>query len=256
MITDTHCHLDSSEYAPDLDQVLQRARACGVSRIISIGASDGISSAERAIGLAEKHPHIWATVGVHPHDAGESYDHAHLEKLAQHKKVVAIGETGLDYHYDFAPKEAQFLCFRSQINLALKVKKPLVIHCRKAADDCFKLLADNNASEVGGVFHCFSESTEFARKLVDINFLISITGIVTFKKAEELRQTLREVPISRVMVETDGPFLAPEPYRGKRCEPSQIVKTIEALSKIYNLTVEETAAITSNNATTLFRLND
>lgn len=251
---DTHCHLDGEAFKDDLKLVLERAKKAGVSRIVTIGASDGIESAGRAIRLAESHDWIWATAGIHPHDAKCETPIDSLRKLAEHPRVVAIGETGLDFHYDFAPKDEQAKWFRAQIRLAKEVKKPLVIHCRKAGPECLQILKEEDAQSVGGVFHCFAEDAAFAKELEAINFIVSFPGILTFKKSQTVRDTSRAIALSRIMLETDAPFLAPEPHRGKRCEPAFVLETAKMLALVHSITLEEVARITTENALKFYKL--
>jgi TatD DNase family protein len=251
-IVDTHCHLDSEPFNEDLQEVIERAMRAGVTRLITIGTGDGLSGAYRAIAIAEAHPKIWATIGVHPHNAAMSLDLGELERLAQHEKVVAIGETGLDFYRDWAPVDDQYHTFQAQIALARKIKKPLVIHSRNAGAASLETLIQHKAHEVGGVFHCFSENAEFASKLKEINFRVSFPGQLTFKKADEIRAICKEIPLEQILVETDAPFLAPEPHRGKRCEPAFVVETAKMLAHIKGLSLEEIAAITTENSLKLF----
>lgn len=253
---DTHVHLDSSDYDQDREAVLSRAREAGVTRFVSIGAGSGLESAERAIALASSNADIWASAGVHPHDAGIPEAADKLRNLAQHPRVVAIGETGLDFHYDFAPRPAQEQWFRAQIQIARELRKPLIIHCRSAATECFDILVAEKASEVGGVFHCYSEDAAFASRLRDINFLVSFPGMVTFKKADNVRDAVRGIPLERMMLETDGPFLAPVPYRGKRCESSFMVETAKAIAEIKNISIEELARKTTETALRFFKISE
>jgi TatD DNase family protein len=251
-IIDTHCHLDSEPFDTDRQEVIERAHAAGVTRLITIGTGNGLSGAYRAIALAEAHPNIWATVGVHPHNAAISLDLEELDRLAQHQKVVAIGETGLDFFRDWAPVDAQHQTFQAQIALARKVKKPLVIHSRNAGAASLETLIQHQAHEVGGVFHCFSENAEFAARLREINFRVSFPGQLTFKKAHEIRAICKEIPLDQILVETDAPYLSPEPHRGKRCEPAFVVETTKMLAHIKGLSLEEVAAITTENSLKLF----
>jgi TatD DNase family protein len=251
-ITDSHIHLDSEAFDSDRDAIITSAHAAGVTRMVSIGTGDGLAGAERAIALAEKYPFIWASVGCHPHDAGIETDPILFERFASHKKVVAIGETGLDFYRDWAPKEKQYERFQFQIELAKKIKKPLIIHSREAGEECLRLLKEGGAHEVGGVFHCFAENAAFAERLWEIGFYVSFPGILSFKKADALRATCATVPVERILIETDAPFLAPEPHRGKRCDPAFIVETAKTLASIKGLSLEEVAAITTRNARALF----
>jgi TatD DNase family protein len=251
---DSHVHLDSTEYAPDQEAVIERARAAGITSFISIGAADGFESASRAIALAERCPFIWASAGIHPHDAGLPLDILRIKELAMHPRVVAIGETGLDYYRDWAPVEGQRSWFRAQISLARELKKPLIIHSRNAGDECLATLIDEGASEVGGVFHCFAEDASFAKKLREINFLVSFPGTISFKKADNVRAAAREIPLDQILIETDGPYMAPEPHRGKRCESAFMVHTAQALASAKGITLAEVAAATVANTKRLFNL--
>lgn len=251
---DSHCHLDSDSFDADRDEVLRRAAAAGVTRLVTIGASDGLASSKRAIDLATTHPNVWATVGVHPHDGDLVDGFAELEERAAHPRVVAIGETGLDFHYSFATPSNQARWFRWQVALARNLKKPLVIHCRNAAEECLAILKEENAAEVGGVFHCFSETAEYYRRIADLNFIVSFPGILTFKKSQVLRDAAREIPLQHTLLETDAPFLAPEPYRGKRCESAQMVETAKVLATIHQVPFETIAAQTTANALRFFSI--
>ncbi len=252
-VTDSHTHLDSKEFDVDRAEVIARAQAAGVTRLLTIGASDGLESAARAIALAEQHPFIWATVGLHPHDAGQEFDRTRLLDLARHPRVVAIGETGLDFFRDWAPVDKQYEAFKVQIAIAHEVQKPLVIHSRNAGAECLRILTEGKAGLVGGVFHCFAEDADFAAQLRELNFLVSFPGPLTFKKADATREICRAIPLDQILVETDAPFMAPEPHRGKRCEPAFVVETIKALAAVKGLTIEEVAIATTANALRLFR---
>lgn len=251
-LIDTHCHLDMPEFDADREACIHRAVAAGVTRMITIGTRGGLEGARAAIELAERYPMVWATVGVHPHRAAESIDPAELERVARHPKVVAIGETGLDFFRDWAPKDKQHEAFIMQIEVAKRVQKPLVIHSRDAGQDVLRVLVEHGAKDVGGVFHCFSEDVAFASKLGEIGFKISFPGQLTFKKAEQVRSVCEQLPLEQIMVETDAPFLAPEPHRGKRCEPSFVVETARRLATIKGVSLEELAHVTTSNALSLF----
>lgn len=251
---DTHVHLDAKEYDCDRAAVLQRAHDSGVTRFITIGAGDALLSATRAIDLAESHSNIWASAGVHPHDAKIPLERAALQRLASHPRVVAIGETGLDFHYNFASREEQRLWFVEQIEVAKQVHKPLIIHCREAAEECLEILSKHDARQVGGVFHCYSENAAFAKRLREINFMISMPGMVTFKNAEGVREAIREIPLEQLMLETDGPFLAPVPHRGKRCESSFMVETARTIATLKKITIEELGKATTANALRFFNI--
>ena len=252
-LIDTHCHLDMEQFLPDQDAVIQRAQAAGVELMITIGTGGGLQGAHNAIQLAERHECVWASVGIHPHDAGLGVDLAGLRPLAEHPKVVAIGETGLDFYRDWAPIDAQEETFIAQIELARSVKKPLIIHSRDAGDRCLTLLKEHNASEVGGVFHCFSENSAFAKELRTLGFMVSFPGQVTFKKAHDVRATCLEIPLDQILLETDSPFLAPEPHRGKRCEPAFMIETARRIALEKSISLEKLGEITSKNASALFK---
>lgn len=251
---DTHTHLDATDFDQDRDEVITRARAAGVTRILTIGAGYGIDSAARAIAIAEKHDNIWASAGVHPHDASHPLDVDALRTLAGHPKVRAIGETGLDFFKEFSPRAEQERWFEAQVALAIEVGKPIIIHSREAGKECIDRLENWGASKVGGVFHCYAEDSEFAVKLRKINFLVSFPGSLTFKKATALRETASKIPLEQIMLETDAPYLAPEPFRGKRCESAFTLETAKMLAQIKNLTLEEVAAQTTKTAREFYKV--
>lgn len=254
MITDSHTHLDSEVFDEDREACIERAIAAGVTRMITIGAGQGIESARRAIALVERYPFIWATAGIHPHDAGADFDFSELETLARHPKVVAVGETGLDFFRDWSPVDKQYIYFERQIEIALAVRKPIVIHSRQAGEECVRILEQRGAQAVGGVFHCYSENAEFALRLRALGFLVSFPGFITFKKQDEARQVCSAIPLEQIMVETDAPYMAPEPHRGKRCEPSFVVETARQLATLKGVSLEEVAKQTTENALRLFSL--
>ena len=252
-LIDTHCHLDMEHFSEDQDAVITRALENGVRYMVTIGTGGGLSGARNAIALAEKHDCIYASVGVHPHDADSETDMQELAHLAHHPKVVAIGETGLDFYRDWSPVEKQREIFSAQIKIAQSVNKPLIIHSRDAGQECLDILQQHNASTVGGVFHCFSENAEFAANLVKVGFYVSFPGQITFKKAQLVRDTCKAIPLEQILVETDSPFLAPEPHRGKRCEPAFVVHTAKRLAEEKEISLDELAKITTHNARTLFK---
>lgn len=253
-LTDSHCHLYSIP-GENLETIIQNSLNANVTRIICVGASAELESAQTSIVLAEKFPAVWATVGIHPHDTGKCLEIKALEELCSHKKVVAIGETGLDYFRDWAPKENQLKVFKDTIALALNQKKPLVIHSRDAAEDCFDILKKQNAQEVGGVFHCYGEDAEFAKKLKDINFLVSFPGTITFKSATKLREIVKAIPLEQIMLETDAPYMAPEPYRGGHSEPKHVLQIAQKLAEIKEVSLETIAAITTRTALKFFKIS-
>jgi TatD DNase family protein len=230
---------------------LADAKNVGVKKFISIGASRGLESCKQAIELSESYENIYASIGVHPHDAGKT-SLEEVKELATRKKVVAIGETGLDFFRDWSPFDEQRKLFRASIELAKELKKPLIIHCRDANDDTVSILKELQAREVGGVFHCYSGSAEFAKALADMNFRVSLTGIITFKSAHALRAEIAKIPLEQILLETDCPYMAPEPFRGKPAEPMHVYQIALKLAEIKGCTVEEIAKITERNVLELF----
>lgn len=253
-LIDTHCHLTAHDFDSDRESVIARAQAAGVSTFISIGAGYGKDSAVAAVQLARTNPSVYASVGLHPQDASIPLEMEFLEALATDPRVVAIGETGLDYFRDYAPHGAQEEWFRAQISLARRVKKPLIIHSRDSGPQCLQILLEEHAEDVGGVFHCFAEDGAFAKNLRAINFLISVPGTVTFKNAESVREMVREVPLEQIMLETDAPYLAPVPHRGKRCESAMMLETARRVAELKGISIEEVSAVTSATARRFFRL--
>ncbi|MCB0344481.1 MAG: TatD family hydrolase [Bdellovibrionales bacterium] len=252
-LIETHCHLNYAEQE-QLPTLFANARKCGVNRMICIGASDGLKSIGEAIALAETYDFVWASAGLHPHDAGSFTSADEIEEIARHPRVVAVGETGLDFFRDWSPFDAQELLFKSQIELAKRVGKPLIIHCRDAMKQTVALLQEGGADTVGGVFHCFAGTARDAAVLREMNFLVSFTGNLTFKKAVELREAAKEIPLDQIMVETDMPYMAPEPFRGKPSEPMHVYQVALKLAEIKHVTFEEVAARTTANAERLFKL--
>jgi len=252
-LIDTHCHLSTVEIE-DIPKVLERAAECSVKRMVAIGASEGKKSARQSIEIAEAFDCIYCTVGIHPHDAGSHTELEELEQLAEHKKVKAIGETGLDFFKDWAPVEEQRKLFTNTIAFSKNIKKPLIIHCRDAKEETFETLVKTKASEVGGVFHCYAEDAEFAKKLRDINFLVSFTGTVTFKKATDRREAVAGIPLEQIMLETDMPYMAPEPFRGKPSEPMHVYQIARTIAEVKEVSLEEVGKITTDTAIDFFNL--
>ncbi|MBB5356616.1 TatD DNase family protein [Anoxybacillus mongoliensis] len=252
MLFDTHAHLNATQFNEDVEQVIERARAEGVSHIVVVGFDR--PTIDRAMELVEQYSFIYAAVGWHPVDAIHMTDEdlGMIERLAAHPKVVALGEMGLDYYWDQSPKEVQKEVFRKQIRLAKKVKLPIIIHNRDATADIIDILREENAGEVGGVMHCFSGSIEVARQCIDMNFYISFGGPVTFKNAKKPKEVAKEIPLDRLLIETDCPYLTPHPFRGKRNEPSYVKYVAEAIAELKGLSFEEVAQKTSDNAKRLF----
>jgi len=253
MLVDSHCHLDFPDFAPELDAVLARARSAGVAHFLTIGTGLARFSGVRAV--AEMADDIHCTVGVHPHDAAaeplSSADVLLAESL--HPKVVGFGETGLDYYYNHSPREAQIANFRVHIAAARMAKLPLIVHTRDAEDDTIAVLREEYArGPFSGLIHCFTGSARLAGAALELGFSISVSGIATFKKSEVLRATLKEVPLSRLLVETDAPYLAPQPIRGKRNEPAFIVHTAAMLAQLKGIGIAELAQATTENFFRLF----
>lgn len=251
---DSHTHLDHRDFDEDREEMIARARAAGVTRMLCVGPSDGIESSRRAVNLAETHEGVWASVGIHPHDCNRPFEYSELETLAKHPKVVAFGEIGLDFYRDWCPFDIQEKHFHLQLDLALSIGKPLIIHSRNAGEKCLEILEDRGAEAVGGVFHCYSEDAEFAERIGKMGFLVSFPGSLTFKNAEGLRDVARKLPLDRILIETDAPFLAPVPHRGKRCESAWLLETAKTLASLKGLPIEKVAEITTMNAVRLFRL--
>lgn len=254
MLFDTHAHLNDEQYMEDLPEVIVRAQEAGVSTMVVVGFDR--PTIKRAMELAEQFDFIYACVGWHPVDAIDMTDEdLHwIEELASHPRVVALGEMGLDYHWDKSPKEIQQEVFRKQIRLAKKVKLPIVIHNREATEDMIAILKEEGAEEVGGIMHCFSGSPEVAKECIKMNFYISLGGPVTFKNAKKPKEVAAEVPLDRLLIETDCPYLAPHPYRGKRNEPSYVKLVAEQIAEIKSLTLAEIANATTQNAKKLFAI--
>ena len=253
MLVDSHCHLDFPDFADDRDGVLARAKAAGVELMVTI--STKITEAEKIISLADAHDELVCSVGIHPHEAGREPETsaAQLVDLAQHEKVVGIGDTGLDYFYERSPREAQQKNFRAHIEAARQSRLPLIVHARDADEDTAAILENEmGKGDYPGLIHCFTAGPELARRALDIGFYISISGIATFKNATDLRDTIKDIPLERLLVETDAPFLAPVPNRGKRNEPAFVADTAAALAELKGVSTEELARITTDNFYSLF----
>lgn len=261
MLIDSHCHIDGEAFETDRDEVVQRAREAGVVAMLNVGTGDPNSDDFRkAVAVAEKYDNVFASVGVHPHDA-KLYDNAaeaHLVDLARSEKVIAWGEIGLDYYYDHSPRDIQKDVFRRQIRKAKELGLPIIVHSRDADEETAEILKDEYAAEASnrpvGIMHCFGGTVEMAKQLLPLGFLISFAGNVTFKKAENLRDAAKVVPLNRVLVETDCPFLTPVPFRGKRNEPSYVVHTARFLAELYEVDFETFAGQTTRNFIEFFDL--
>jgi TatD DNase family protein len=247
-LVDSHCHLDSEQFDADRDAVIERAWAAGIERILAIGTGNGPPDLDAGIRLAALHPFIYATVGVHPHDAAKANSETleHLAELAQLPQVLAVGEIGLDYHYDFSPREVQQSVFSAQLALAARAQKPIVIHTRAAWDDTLGVLR-NHGLPFGGIMHCFTGGPAEAERALELGFHLSFGGILTFPKADDIRKSAALTPANRLLVETDAPYLAPVPHRGKRNEPAYIVETVRRLAEVRGWPPEHAADVTTRN---------
>ena len=256
MLIDSHAHIQGSEYASEVEAVVQRAREAGVETIIVVGGAGELSSNQAAVALAESHRALYATVGMHPHDAkdvGED-EIEKLKHLTAKAKVIAVGETGLDFYYNHSPREVQRKVFARFIQMARETNLPLVVHERDAFQDAAELLRSEGRGQLRGVIHCFTGDYQAARQYLDLGFYLSFTGIITFKNAQALRDVVRDVPLERMFMETDSPYLTPIPHRGKRNEPAYVRFVAETIAKVKGLTFEEVARVTSNNVRELFRI--
>lgn len=253
---DSHAHLDGDDYQSQIDEVLVRAAAVGVTQIVCIGASAGYDSNPKTVELVQDRPSLYATVGIHPHDAQLATPEV-IEKirgLAQREKVVAIGEIGLDYYYDHSPRADQHRAFRAFLGVARERKLPVVIHTRDAEDDTLQILKDEGAQDLGGVIHCFTGTEKLAQGALDLGFCISFSGVLTFKSADPLRAIARDLPRDRVLVETDCPYLTPVPLRGKKNEPAYVLYTAQKLAELWQVDLDQVKRQTAENTRRLFRL--
>ncbi|MFC7787239.1 TatD family hydrolase [Rossellomorea sp. GCM10028870] len=254
MLFDTHVHLNAEQFDEDLEEVISRAREAGVEKMVVVGFDR--PTINRAMELIEQYEFLYASIGWHPVDAIDMKDEdlAWIEELSNHPKVVAIGEMGLDYHWDKSPKDVQKEVFRKQIHLAKKVKLPIIIHNRDATQDIVDILREEGAEEVGGIMHCFSGSPEIAQECVDMNFYISLGGPVTFKNAKKPKEVAKEIPLEKLLIETDCPYLAPHPNRGKRNEPAYVKMVAEQIAELKEVSLEEVENKTTENAKKLFNI--
>jgi TatD DNase family protein len=259
MFVDSHCHIDGSEYDADRKEVIGRAREAGVTTMLNVGTGDPHSGVfERAVALAEQHPEVYCAIGVHPHDA-KLFDEAAQQRLIdlakQSTRVVAWGEIGLDYHYDHSPREVQRDVFRRQLGIARELNLPVVIHSRAADEETIEILREElSGYSRAGVLHCFGGSLQMAEQAIELGLFVSFAGNLTFKKADDLRAIARTLPLERLLVETDCPYLTPVPFRGKRNEPARVVETAKLLAELKGVNVEEVGRITSENFSRLFEV--
>ncbi|MBC5638393.1 TatD family hydrolase [Ornithinibacillus sp. BX22] len=254
MLFDTHVHMNARQFLEDRDEVIKRAFDTGVTYMVVVGFDR--ETIPLAIEIAEQYDTIYAAVGWHPVDAIDMTDEdlTWIEELSQHPKVVAIGEMGLDYHWDKSPKDIQKEVFRKQIQLAKKVRLPIIIHNREATEDIITILQEENAKEIGGIMHCYNDSAEYVQTCLDMNFYISLGGPVTFKNAPMPKEVAAMVPIDRLLIETDAPFLAPHPNRGKRNEPAYVKLVAEKIAEIRQISLEELSEKTTENACSIFKI--
>lgn len=254
---DSHCHLDDSDFDGDREEVIARARTAGVGTMMTIGGAAGPDAMAAALQIANDHDGIFAAAGIHPHEAvkAEEKHYGQLREFACHQKFLAVGEIGLDYHYDHSPRDVQKTVLIRQLELARELKLPIVIHCREAWADLAELISANwKSAGLGGILHCFGGGRADAFKFLDWGFLVSFAGNVTFKKAENLREAAKEIPLDRLLTETDSPYLAPVPLRGRRNEPANVVEVTRALASLRNLSAEEMGERVNHNFARFFHL--
>ncbi|MFY9176535.1 MAG: TatD family hydrolase [Caldicoprobacterales bacterium] len=255
MLFDTHAHLDDKRFDEDRDELIRELPNRGVSRVITPGIDT--DSSKKCVDLAGKYDIVYAAVGIHPHEANQAEDNYLdlLADMARHKKVVAIGEIGLDYYYDFSPRDIQKKCFIEQIELAAELKLPIIIHNRDSHEDMLNILKSYKGIINGGVMHCFSGSWEMAKTVLDLGLYISLAGPVTFKNAKRPVEIAQNVPLDRLLIETDSPYLTPVPHRGKRNDPGHVSLVAEKIAEIRGITGEEVGRITTENAVKLFKID-
>jgi TatD DNase family protein len=258
-LTDSHAHVDVADFDADRDAMLARARAAGVGTVLAIGNGPEVEKLGAALPYAETHDWIYAAAGIHPHEAKQATD-AHydeLERIAPHPRLIAWGEIGLDYHYDHSPRDVQAKVFRHQLSQARAAGKPIIIHCREAWPDCLDILdQDWQSSGLGGIFHCFMGTRDEARRGMEMGFMISFAGNVTYPKAQNLRDVAKDIPLDHLLVETDSPFLAPQSRRGRRNEPAYVAEVAQTIGNVRNLPASEIAEITSGNFRRFFSLDE
>jgi TatD DNase family protein len=263
VLVDSHAHLEMEQFDADREVMLQRARDAGVATIVAIGSGTGPGSLDCGIQLAAQHESIYATIGIHPHEAklATNVDFDELAGLTKQPKVIAWGEIGLDYFYDHSPREVQRRVFLQQMELAVAAKLPIVIHCRPSENtdnawvECLELIRERWApSGLGGILHCFTGTWAHARRALDMDFMISFAGNLTFPKAQQIRDAAKQVPLDRMLIETDSPFLAPVPYRGKRNEPAFVKETARQLGELRGLSTEDIGLLTAENFYSFFSL--
>ena len=255
-LIDSHAHIQGKEYAGETEAVLERARQAGVEQIIVVGGAGDMSSNTAAVALTDSFPGVYATVGMHPHDAKDvdAEELARLKALTAHPKVIAVGETGLDYYYNHSPRDVQSRVFTQFALMARETDLPIVVHERDAARDCAELLRSEGSGKVRGVIHCFTGDYDAAHDYLELGFYISFSGIITFKNAAPLRSVVQRVPLKRMLVETDSPYLTPVPHRGKRNEPAYVRLVAETIAELKAVSLEEIARTTTRNVQDLFKI--
>jgi TatD DNase family protein len=254
MLIDSHAHLEMPEFRRDLEAVIQRAKETGVEYIFTVGTER--KDWPRAVEIARNHPQVYAILGVHPHNAKEIDDQTYptLRELCRNEKVKAYGEIGLDFFRNLSPRDIQLKRFREQIGLAKELRLPIVVHDREAHQETMEVLKSEKAEECGGIIHCFSGDYEMAKLCIDLGFFISVPGSITFKKAENAREIIKKIPLESLLIETDAPFLTPEPFRGKRNEPSFVRYTAQKVAELKKVPFEKVAEVTTENAMRVYRL--
>ncbi|MEP6919933.1 MAG: TatD family hydrolase [bacterium] len=259
MFIDSHAHIDGPEYDEDREQVIQRARAAGVLTILNVGTGDPHSGAlERAIELANQHDDVYAAVGTHPHDAklyDENADQRIRNLIKENPRIIAWGEIGLDFHYDNSPRDVQAEVFKRQLHSAVDCDLPVIIHTREADEETIEILTTQYKGTRGGIMHCFGGSRRLAETAIGLGFLVSFSGNITFKKAQDIRDVAARLPLDRLLIETDCPYLTPVPYRGRRNEPARVIEVARAVAELHGVDVERVAEVTSGNFTRLFKLS-
>jgi len=256
-LIDSHAHIDFPQFAEDREAMLAHAHAAEVTTLLAIGTSPGPDKLDAALPFAEQHDWIYATVGIHPHEAKEvTQNHLdELARLAKHPKVIAWGEIGLDYFHDHSPREVQHRVFRDQMALARQAKLPLIIHCRDAWPDCLNMIEQHwRPTGLGGVLHCFTSTLDDARRGIEMGFMVSFAGNSTYPKTQNIRDVAKALPLENILIETDSPYLAPQPYRGKRNEPAYVAEVARTLASVRNLSPDEVAATTTGNFRRFFGL--
>ncbi len=256
MLVDTHAHLGMPQFNGDRDQVIHRAIEMGVELILTVGTD--MRDCQKAVEIARRSERVFAVIGIHPHHAKDVTEatYSHLKALSNDAKVKAIGEIGLDFYRNLSPRETQMMRFREQIHLAREVSLPIVVHARDAQKEVLDILREEGAQGIGGVMHCFSGDYDMAKSCMDLGLFISIPGTITYKGNSQLREVVKRIPLDRILVETDCPFLPPLPFRGKRNEPAHVKITASKLAQVKGLSLDEVARITSRNAKTVFRLDE